>query len=128
MFEAASSEEYLSSTFSARLNLVLAISTEIFMFSFRGEILKEESQMISDKIYNSNWYQLRLAKQSCTNLKVFKEFRTMVQLTILRANRPIRISAGGFTNMSYQTSLRVKEMKNHVNYFMKQLNSNVFRS
>lgn len=112
MFEAASSENYVSATFSARLSLLIAISAEIFMFSFRGEVFKRESLMIGDRIYYSNWYQLRFSKPNRSNMRILRQFRTMVQLTILRSSRPFRLSAGGFATMSYRTSLTV----NSTNY------------
>ena len=104
MFEALTVKNYLSSKFSARGNLVLCVIAEIFMYSQQGEDIQHESKMIADQIYNSMWYNLRF---STTDKKTLKKFKTLVLLTTMRANRPVKISAGGFTTMSYQTFMGV---------------------
>jgi hypothetical protein len=103
-FEAVSSENYLSTKFSARGNLVICVINEVFMFSFYGEKLLHESRMISDKIYTSKWY---LFYSSSSNRSVVKEFSSLMQITMMRANKPIKLSAGGFTTMSFQTFMSV---------------------
>jgi hypothetical protein len=105
--EAITVDNYLSTKGSARGNLVLCVINEIFLFSFFGEQIQHESLMISDKIYNTNWYELSRMK----NKKKLREFNSMVQLTMMRANRSIKISAGGFTNMSFETFMSVSRFE-----------------
>lgn len=94
----------MSSKFSARLSLVLGSVNEITFFSYFGQKIQHESQLISDKVYYSNWYRF-----NTSDTRALRDFRRMIQLTILRANRAFEISAGGLTNMSYQTCMNVIE-------------------
>lgn len=104
MVEVIMVDSYFSTTFSARLNLVFAITIEMFIFSYRGEQIKHESHFIRDRIYNSEWYQLiYLAPRQ----KDMKELKSLILLTLMRANRPTKISAGRMTTMSYQTFMSV---------------------
>lgn len=109
MFEAFSVEDYMSSNFTPRLNLVLCMINELFMYSYRGEQLQHESKMISDKIYNSKWYQLN---SDNSNRHTLREFKALMQMTMVRADRSIEISAGGFVSMSYDTFLNVSRTYN----------------
>lgn len=109
MFEAFSVEDYMSSNFTPRLNLVLCMINELFMYSYRGEQLQHESKMISDKIYNSKWYQLN---SDNSNRHTLREFKALMQMTLVRADRSIEISAGGFVSMSYDTFLNVSRTYN----------------
>lgn len=120
MFEAVSVEEYASSKFSARANLVLCVTNEIFLFSYLGEEIQHESQKISSLIYDTNWYHLSF---SSAEPKLLKQFNSLMQMTTMRADRPIKLSAGGFTSMSYQTFMSVsvvrkKKLKINENSFL----------
>jgi 7tm Odorant receptor len=104
MYEAFTVENYLSTKFSARANLVVCVINDIFIYSHRGENIQHDSQMISDEIYDSYWYKVNFSR---VNKRISKEFQTLIQLTMMRARRPVKISAGGFTTMSYQTFMSV---------------------
>lgn len=104
ILEAISVEDYFSSTFSARSNLVIGILNEIFFYSYRGDELKYGSVMIADRIYQSKWYILIFESP---NQKSLKDFRMLFNFTTMRSRKPIKIMAGGFTSMSIDTFVSV---------------------
>lgn len=104
ILEAISVEDYFSSTFSARSNLVLGILNEIFFYSYRGDQIKYGSLMIADLIYQSKWYILNYESP---NRMALKDFKMLFNFTTMRSRKPIRIMAGGFTSMSIDTFVSV---------------------
>jgi hypothetical protein len=103
IFEAIKLDDYFSSRFSARLNLMFCVIMEIFTFSLLGEQIQQESQMISNQIYNGNWYNFTSSK----NPKISKTFKALMNMTMMRAERVVEISAGGISTMSYETFMTV---------------------
>jgi hypothetical protein len=126
LFEAVKLDSYYTPKFIARSNLVGCVINEIFSFSLLGEVIQHESQMISEMIYNSNWYNFNFHKRSsvkacCSNAaasskaqypckansKAVKEFKALINMTMIRAKRNVQISAGGFFIMNFETYLNV---------------------
>jgi 7tm Odorant receptor len=105
LFEVALVDDYLSSTFSIRLNLMFAVTMEMYTACYCGESIIHESQAISGKIYRSKWYQL---VYSSHNRKDLKQLKHILTLTMMRANRPIKISAGGFMTINFETFMMVR--------------------
>lgn len=104
ILEAISVEDYFSSTFSARSNLVIGILNEIFIYSYRGDQIQYASVMIADRMYNSKWYILNFATP---NRKAFKDFEVLFNFTVMRSRKPFSIMAGGFVSLSINTFMSV---------------------
>lgn len=104
MFEAVSMEEYSWSNLSIRLNLLVCAITEIFMFCHRGQRITDESLLVRDRMYNSEWYNLLGTKRSDEDLR---EVKSLIILTAMRSDDSIKISAGGFISMTFETFLSV---------------------
>lgn len=104
LLEAVSVDAFFSSAFTTHLDTLVTVTFDMFLFSYHGEKIMHESSAISEKIYNSSWHRLNF---SAPNKKALKEFKMLIQLTMIRAQRPFKISVGGFTSISYQTFFMV---------------------
>lgn len=104
LFEAVSVDDYFSSKFSTRSSLVINAVIDIFILSYHGEKIIDESLKIRERIYNSNWYYLCFSSGNRENLK---NFSCIINLSMMRASRFIHISAGGFSVVGYQTFMSV---------------------
>lgn len=102
-FEAATIQEYSTSRISTRFSTIAEALTDIFMFSYLGQRIIQESSAVSDGIYNSNWYELAFSTQK----KNMKTLMSMLQLSMLRASKPIKISAGGFMTLHLPSFMTV---------------------
>lgn len=106
LFEIASVDSFLSVTFLVRLNLIIAVTYEIFMTSFYGESIHQNSKSISAAVYNNKWYQMVYSSQNRNDLKQLKHFLT---LTMLRGDKSVRISAGGLATINLETFMAVSD-------------------
>jgi hypothetical protein len=106
IFEAVKVDDFFTTKFSARSNLMTCVIVEMFSFSFLGEQIKHESRKISDQIYNSNWYNLNIVNK---NSNIFIKFKPLMLLTVMRAERNVKISVGGISTMGYETFLSVRK-------------------
>lgn len=97
-FEIVTMKNLFSMRFAARLNLAIYSVMELFMLSRASENLKMETEKIAESIYESRWFDVKKDK---------KKIRHLVRLSLLRASKPVRISALGFSNISYETFVSV---------------------
>lgn len=104
LLEAVSVDAIISATFSTHLDTLLSVIADMFLVSYHGEKILHESSAISDMIYESNWYQLIFAS---SNKKALKDYKLCIQLSMVKAQRPFKISVGGFTSIDYQTFVNV---------------------
>lgn len=108
LFEAVSVDNFFSSSFTTHLDTLVTVIVDMFLYSYHGEKVLHESLAINDMIYNSNWYLLNIASP---NKKALKEFLSITQLTMIRAEQPFKISVGGFTSINYETFVTVRWYK-----------------
>lgn len=102
-FEAVKEENYFSSKFNARSNLLVCVTSEVFAFSLLGEQIQHESQLVAESMYNSYWYKIYYSTKNPT---VLKNFKSLFLITTMRANKKVKISAAGIVTMSYETFLK----------------------
>jgi 7tm Odorant receptor len=107
LFEWMMVDDYMSSKFSSRFNLVACAINEIFTFCLLGQRLELKSAAICEKIYNMKWEQLKISKNSDLKLKSSKEMRSLMVITMIRANRTESISAGGLMEFNLSTYMAV---------------------
>jgi hypothetical protein len=91
-------DDYFSSKFSSRLNLVICVVNEVATIAFIGQKLQDESSAVCDKIYNIDWNSLKNS-----NCKHYREMRSLIVITMMRAKRVEAISAGGILNFNCST-------------------------
>lgn len=104
MFEAVVLEDFTRSMLIIRVNLLACVITEIFMFCHGGQLIQNESLLVRDRMYNSNWYHLFGTSRSSNDLM---ELKSLINMTSMRSDDSITISAGGFISITYETFFSV---------------------
>lgn len=97
-FELFSVEQYLSVKFLARFQFALYMVMELFILSRASENLRMESEKIAEKIYEICWYDLKENR---------KEFRSLMVIAMIRTKMPAKLSALGFSEISFETFVTV---------------------
>lgn len=99
-YEIFSSGEDFS--FSSLLQFQTAIFAvlELFILAHASENIKMESGKIAQKIYASRWHEMKTGN---------KKIRLLLLNAMLRAAQPVKLSALGLTNMSYETFIGVSD-------------------
>jgi hypothetical protein len=106
LFEWILEEDYFSTKFSSRSNLLVCVINEIATLSFFGQRLTEKSSAICEKIYNIEWNDLRQK-----NFRSYKELRSLMVITMIRSKRVEVISAGGIMNFNLPTFMAVSRVQ-----------------
>ncbi|XP_004534194.1 odorant receptor 30a-like [Ceratitis capitata] len=75
--------------------VILFLTTLIFLTYHVADVLTHESMNIAELAYNTNWMDRD------------KEFRSCIQVIIVRSQRPLMLTAGGFQPMNMKTFLAI---------------------
>lgn len=97
-FELFAIDDYVSVKFAARLQFAFYTTFELLIFSHAAENIKMESESVAEMIYKSRWYD-RLDCQS--------EVRQLMMTSMQRSSQCVKISAMGFSDVSYETFVNV---------------------
>ena len=90
------------------------MANQILFLCYYCQKLETAGQSVAEKLMKSNWYDLK-------NLKI----RMAVHFSLMRAQKPIKLTAANFAdinlqtlkNVSYPKNLDVKNLLKLINYF-----------
>jgi hypothetical protein len=99
-FEILIVDDYCSIEFTGKFNFAAYMIIEILIFSRASENLKMASEKVAEKIYSSRWLDIKTNK---------KGLRTLMLFSSQRALKPVKLSALGFSEISYETFVKVSE-------------------
>jgi 7tm Odorant receptor len=91
-------ESVVSVYFAARFHLIPCVLIEILMYAGPCEKIKEESERIRERLYNSSLHQMNMARLAKWKLK---ELKSSLNIVTMQANKMVKITAGGFFVLSY---------------------------
>lgn len=93
-YEIFAVDDYISVKFAARLQFAAYTTLELLIFSYAAENIRMESENVAEKIYKSHWYDRKSNK---------RDVRQLMLTSMQRARQPVKISAMGFSDVSYET-------------------------
>lgn len=98
-FELFNVNDYFSVKFAARLQFAVYTTLELLIFSHAAENIKMESENVAEKIYQSRWYD---------RTKDAAVVHRLMLTSMMRASQSVKISAMGFSDVSYETFVNVR--------------------
>lgn len=99
-FDIFTAESYFSLKFIAKIQFTVYAILEIAIFTRAAENIRRESERIAEKIYNSSWYKVRRNN---------KNLQQMILISMQCATQPVKMTAMGFSDMTFQTFVNVFE-------------------
>lgn len=99
-FEIFAVKNYFSIKFATRIQFTAYTILELLIFSHAAENIQMESSQIGERIYKGRWYDLKMS---------IKKHYSLMSVSIQRAAQSVKISAMGFSDISYDTFVNVRK-------------------